>query len=119
MRPAPNVSRLLALALALALPAMAGAEPKLPQTPADHFALAKRYQQQAAAYRKEAAEHRAMAEAYKRSVPGPTKAGGENPWARKMEAHCRAIATDAERLATDADKAAEFHILRGRELQGK
>ncbi|MCU1277156.1 MAG: hypothetical protein JWM53_702, partial [bacterium] len=59
-----------------------------------------------------AAEHKAMAEAYKKSVPGPTKGTGENPWAKKMEAHCRAIEKDAEKLATDAEKATEFPCVR-------
>jgi hypothetical protein len=98
---------------------LASAQAKVPESPAEHLALAKSYQEKATTYHKEAAEHRAMADAYKKAVPGPTKGGAENPWAKKMEAHCRAIATDAEKLAADADKAAEFHSLRAKELQGK
>jgi hypothetical protein len=105
--------------MALLISLAAAAESKVPESAADHLALAKSYQEKAAAYRKEAAEHKAMAEAYKKSVAGPSKAGGENPWAKKMETHCRAIATDAEKLAADADKAAEFHTMRAKELQGK
>lgn len=107
------------LLAALALPAMAHAQVKVPQTAADHLALAKSYQEKAALYRKEVAEHKAMAEAYRKSVAPGSKATGENPWAKKMEEHCRAIAADAEKLAVDADKAAEFHTLRAKELQGK
>jgi hypothetical protein len=109
----------LAIVAALLLSLEAVAETKMPESAADHLALAKSYQEKAAGYRKEAAEHRAMADAYKKSVPGATKGGPENPWAKKMEAHCRAIMTDAEKLATDADKAAEFHTMRAKELQGK
>ena len=119
MRRGPSVIRLASLVAALLFSMAAHAETKVPETQAEHLTLAKSYQEKAATYRKEAAEHRAMADAYKKSVPGATKGGGENPWAKKMEAHCRAIATDAEKLATDADKAAEFHTLRAKELQGK
>jgi hypothetical protein len=118
MRTAPKLLRLTAYVLALLIPTIAGADTKTPQTAADHLALAKSYQDKATTYRKEAADHRTMAAAYKESVPGPTKGGGENPWAKKMEEHCLAIATDAEKLAIDADKATEFHTLRAKELQG-
>lgn len=119
MRRPTEVIRLLAILTALLAPLLVNAETKIPESAADHLALAKTYQEKAATYRKEAAEHRAMADAYKKTVPGPTKTGGENPWAKKMEMHCRAIATDADKLATDAQKAAEFHTLRAKELQGK
>ncbi|MGZ3405439.1 MAG: hypothetical protein ACXVDD_24815 [Polyangia bacterium] len=119
MRRAPSSIRRLLTVFALLLPLVADAQTKMPESAADHLALAKSYQEKAAAYHKEAAEHKAMAEAYKKSVPGPTKAAGENPWAKKMEAHCRAIEADAEKLAADAEKAAEFHKLRAKELQGK
>jgi hypothetical protein len=92
---------------------------KVPQTAADHLALAKSYQEKAVAYKKEVAEHKAMADAYKKSAAPGTKSTGENPWAKKMEEHCRAIAADAEKLAADAEKAAEYHTLRAKELQGK
>ena len=118
MRRGPR-TRLLPAALALLLPIIASAQAKVPETAADHLALAKTYQEKAAAYHKEAAEHKAMAEEYKKGVPGATKSGGENPWAKKMEAHCRAIAVDAEKLAKDDEKAAEFHTMRAKELQGK
>ena len=119
MRRKASLTRLLPAVLALLLPMVAGAQVKVPETAADHLALAKTYQQKAAAYHKEAADHRAMADEYKKGVPGATKSGGENPWAKKMEAHCRAIATDADKLATDAEKAAEFHTMRAKELQGR
>ena len=95
------------------------AEAAAPQTAADHVALAKKYTDQAAEYRKQAADHKEMAEAYKKSVPGPSKSGTPNAWAKKMEAHCGKIAKDAEALAVDADRAAEYHTLRAKELQGK
>ena len=119
MRRPTEMIRLFAIFLALLAPLLASAETKMPESPADHLALAKTYQEKAAAYRKEAADHRAMADAYKKTVPGPTKTGGENPGAKKMEKHCRAIATDADKLATDAEQAAEYHTLRAKELQGK
>jgi hypothetical protein len=95
-------------------------EVKLPQTPADHEALAKSYKDQAAQYKKVGDEHRAMAAAYKKTIAMPeTKGGAKNPWLVKMEKHCAQLAKDAEKLAADADKAADFHELRAKELQGK
>jgi hypothetical protein len=108
-----------AIALFVAAPAFA-AEVKVPTTAEEHFALAKQYQDQAAAHRKEAQTHREMAEAYKKSAVDAKKGYGQrNPWVVKMEKHCNAIATSADKLAADDEKAAEFHTLRGKELQGK
>lgn len=90
----------------------------VPDTAADHAALTKSYEAKAAAYRKEAADHKAMAEAYAKAHPD-TKGGQKNPWNVKMAKHCDTLAKDAEKLADDAQKAAEFHTLRGKELQGK
>ena len=90
---------------------------KVPETTADHEALAKSYKDQAAQYRKTAQDHKQMAEAYKAKAAKPKT--GDNPWVTKMNKHCQMLAKDAEKLATDADKAAEFHTLRGKELQGK
>jgi hypothetical protein len=93
---------------------------KVPQTAADHQALAKQYTDQAAQFKKVAEDHRAMAEAYKKSLVAPaSKAGQKNPWVVKMEKHCGMLAKDADKLAADAEKAAEYHNLRAKELEGK
>jgi hypothetical protein len=91
---------------------------KVPVTVADHTALAKQYADKAASYKAEAESHRKMAEAYKKSVATSPKAP-ENPWVRKMERHCQALAKDAEKLASDSQKAADYHALRAKELEGK
>lgn len=91
---------------------------KVPETVADHLALAKDYTEKAASYKAEAEHHRKMAEAYKASVATMPKAP-PNPWAKKMEKHCMALVKDAEKLAADAQKAADFHRLRAKELEGK
>ena len=90
---------------------------KIPQTTADHEALARQYKDQAAQYRKVVAGHQAMAAAYGKSHPDSKT--GKNPWAIKMQKHCEALAKDAEKLAADSDKAADYHLLRAKELQGK
>ena len=90
---------------------------KVPETAADHEALAKQYKDQAAQYRKVAAEHQAMAAAYAKSHPDPK--AGKNPWNEKMQKHCTTLAKDADKLAADADKAADYHTMRAKELQGK
>ena len=93
-------------------------EAKVADTVAEHEALAKTYEEQAATYHKVAEEHKAMADAYAKSHPD-SKGGQKNPWNAKMAKHCQTLAKDAEKLAGDAQKAAEFHSLRGTELQGK
>jgi hypothetical protein len=95
-------------------------EAKVPETAAEHQAMAKQYTDQAAQFKKVADDHRAMAEAYKKSLTMPTsKAGQKNPWLAKMEKHCGMLAKDADKVAADATKAAEYHTLRAKELEGK
>jgi hypothetical protein len=91
---------------------------KTPETAADHEALAKTYQEKAASYRKDVEWHKAMAEGYGKAHPD-TKGGAKNQWNTKMQKHCQQLAGDAEKLAKDAEKAAEFHTLRAKETQGK
>ncbi len=43
---------------------------------------------------------------------------GKNPAAEKMSKHCLMLAKDYEKVATDADKAAEYHQMRAKEIQG-
>ena len=116
-----TIVALLAFAtFAVSATAALAQEVKLPETAADHDALAKSYKDQAAEYKKVADDHRAMAEAYKKTLAMPVdKTGRKNPWLAKMEKHCALLAKDANKLAADAEKAAEYHTLRGKELQGK
>jgi type IV secretory pathway VirB10-like protein len=100
-------------------PAMADA-PQVPQTVEDHTTLAKKYQDKAAVYRKESQEHEEMAAAYKKSSANAQEARGQkNPFVVKMEKHCAAIAKAAVKLAVDNEKAADYHTLRAKELQGQ
>ena len=120
-----NLARGSLLALSLATGSMVASsvsqaqEVNVPTTVEDHLALAKTYQEKAVTYRKEASYHREMFEAYKKRVPTAGKAPGPNPWVVKMQKHCQMLAKDADKLATDAEKAAEYHTLRAKELQGK
>jgi hypothetical protein len=115
---------MMSFALGLALVtggSLAAAEPKVPATPEEHFALAKHYSEKAQAYRKEAADHRKMAADF-RLKPANAQAkwrGDRNPAVDKMEKHCAAIAAAAEKVAVENEKAADFHTLRGKELQGR
>jgi hypothetical protein len=112
------VASLAFAALALTASASFADEAKVPQTVAEHEAMAKQYKEQAAQYKKVADDHRAMAAAYAKAHPD-TKGGSKNPWNEKMQKHCKALAADADKMATDAEKAADFHTLRAKELQGK
>jgi hypothetical protein len=38
---------------------------------------------------------------------------------RNQEKHCMTLAKDYEKLATDAEKAADYHLMRAKEMQGK
>ena len=94
----------------------------VPATPAEHLARAATYQKKAAAYRIEAAEHRKMFADYERQQGNPamqSKAGRELPWIAKMHKHCEGYIKDAEKLAADAERFAEFHRMRAEEMRGK
>ena len=93
-------------------------EMKVPTTAAEHEALAKQYKDQAAQYKKVAEEHKEMAAAYGKAHPD-TKGGAKNPFNEKMQKHCKALAADADKMAADSEKAADFHTMRAKELQGK
>jgi hypothetical protein len=117
----PKLIRNIVLAFTLfaASPALF-AESKVPATAEEHLALAKQYQEKAVTFQKEAGEHRAMAAAYRNSAANAQSSRGQkNPWVAKMEQHCGDIATTADQLAAESTKAAEFHTLRAKELQGK
>lgn len=100
--------------------AVAGADPKVPTTVVDHMALAKQYREKADAAKKEAAEHREMAQKAHNASPNAHKDQGQgDPSVKKMEKHCAAIAARATALAAAEEKAADYHELRAKELQGK
>ena len=89
----------------------------LPETAAEHEALAKKYRDEAAGFRKSAADHRKMADAYAKAHAQPKT--GTNPFIVKMQKHCQALEQDYEKLASDAEKMADYHSLRAKELAGK
>ena len=112
------VASLALAAFTLTATASFAEEAKVPATTAEHEALAKQYQDQAAQFKKVGDDHRAMAAAYAKEHPD-SKGGVKNTWNTKMQKHCAALAKDADKLAADADKAAEHHSMRAKELQGK
>lgn len=83
---------------------------KVPETPADHAALAKVYSDKVAEWRQEAAYHREMAAAYKKAHPGSKDLV-------TMEKHCAKIAKDAEKMADEAQIMADYHQLRAKEAK--
>ena len=92
-----------------------GQETNVPQPVAEHEARAQVYTNRAAQYRQEAEEHKQLAREYANKPTGR----GKNPWSVKMEKHCLTIARDFEKLATDEQKAADYHLMRAKEMQGK
>jgi hypothetical protein len=112
------VASLAFAAFALTATASFAGDAKVPTTAAEHEALAKQYRDQAAQYQKVAEEHKAMAAAYG-AAHQPTNGPTPNAGAEKMKKHCEVIAKDAEKLASDTAKAADYHAMRAKELQGK
>lgn len=100
----------------VAAPSLAD-EVKIPQTAAEHEARAKSYREQATQYRALATEHKQMAAEYAREHP-PAKGMPNAPWLSKMAKHCEMLVKDYEKLATDAEKAADYHAMRAKELKG-
>ena len=95
---------------------------RVPESPDEHFARAASYAAKAGAYRQEAAAHRRMFADYESSGSNSaiqSKMGRELPWVAKMRNHCDSYVKEAERLAAEADRFAEFHRMRGAEMQGK
>lgn len=114
--------RTLLVALTLTTAAsIAGAAPKPPQTAADHKALAEHYKEKAEALRAEAKEHREMADLYgKKSGAEATErwTGEDVAKSSKVIANHQAMAADADKMAAEAEAAAEYHKLRAQELEG-
>ena len=112
------LASLLLAAFLVSSPRAFADEGKVPTTAAEHEALAKQYRDQAAQNKKLADDHRAMAAAYAKEHPD-AKGGAKNPWNAKMQKHCEMLAKDADKLAADDTKAADYHEMRAKELQGK
>ena len=94
----------------------------VPKTPEEHAARAASYKEKAAAYRKEAETHRKMFAEYERIQGNPalqSKTGRELPWVAQMRKHCEAYMKEAEKLAVQADRFAEFHRMLAEEAKGK
>lgn len=112
------VAGLAFAAFAMTASASFAEDAKVPTTATEHEALAKQYRDQAAHFKKVGDEHRAMADAYAKAHPD-SKGGMKSQWDVKMQKHCQMLSKDADKLAVDADKAADYHSLRAKELQGK
>ena len=92
------------------------------QTPEQHFERARAYREKAAAFRQEAALHRRMFANYesRNGLPAlKVKTGVEAPWVAKMRKHCDALIKAADAHAVEAERFAEFHTMRGKEMQGE
>ena len=91
----------------------------VPDTPEQHLEKAEQYKRKAAAFRQEADDHRAMLAKYRKRVASNPKDVLENPWLKKMRVHCEKYIKEAEALAREADKFAEYHRFRAAELRGQ
>ncbi|MGH7419357.1 MAG: hypothetical protein ACREKB_16415, partial [Candidatus Rokuibacteriota bacterium] len=88
-------------------------------SPQDHLDLA-------ALYQKAAVEHRARAAAARKSLAAelrslssfPNKSGVEFPWVTKVKREAQAEISQAETAAAEAERSADYHRMRARELEG-
>lgn len=110
----------LAVALAGLLGPAAGlAETvKLPETTAEHAAMADQYEAKGKAWRAEVEFHQQMMAEYKKSHPD-RKSGARSQAAIEMEKHCKNIIAHAKPLADEADFMVRYHRARAKELEGK
>jgi hypothetical protein len=58
-----------------------------------------------------------MAAEYLKQHPD-MKGSPKNAWTQKMSKHCEMLQKDFEKLALDAEKAADYHTMRAKELHG-
>jgi hypothetical protein len=96
-----------ALTLLLAVPGAAtadvtGAQIAAAKTPADHEAIAKAYDADAASAEAKAREHEAMAKTYR-------SAGGQKAYTNSMVRHCERLVKDYKEAATDYRALAAEH----------
>ena len=100
---------------------MQGAQLGVPQTPDEHFARAAYYKEKAAAYRQEAETHHKMFADYdkKHGSPGAKALTGQDASVNKMRKHCDDYIKEAETLAAEAERFAEFHRMLGEEMKTK
>lgn len=111
---------LLAFAAVASVTAEAG-KTTAPSTAAEHFAMAKKYDAKAAEYKAEAEDHHQMLAQYtqRNSVPNLESKLGRDPWIDRMKAHCEKYIASAESLSAEAKAFADYHRMRGKELEGK
>lgn len=102
----------------LGLASVASAE-TMGKTPADNQALVQTYKDKAAAFRKEAQDHRAVAKEYRQGDKAFDVTGHANAWALRIATQHEKMATDADRMATDADKLVDFLQKLGKEMDKK
>lgn len=96
------------------------AERRTPLTAEQHFALARDHRAQADAARREQSEHLEKAEKYRKNpLNAQTVRGQINSQLAKLIAYETDLAAKAGARAAQAEKAADYHEFRGKELQGE
>jgi len=92
---------------------------KAPRTPEEHFARAAEYERKAKEYRQEAALHKKMVDDEVKALPPKLRSEPEPGWLKKMRRHCEDYMEKAQALAQEAERFAEYHRIRGKEMQGQ
>lgn len=118
----------LAATFALAVPvgthaserqAAGGATVRVPRTPEDHLELAQRYSSLAGKERQRAESLRAsLARDLERFAVPPNKTGRDYPWVAKRKQEGEQQISHAAAAAAEAQRFAEFHRMRAKEIEG-
>jgi hypothetical protein len=96
-----------------------GADVRVPQSPQDHAELAGLYQRLAAQQRGRAESLRkALAAQIQRIAVLPNKTGVESPWVTKVKREAQPEISQAETVAAEAERSANYHRMRAKELEG-
>lgn len=107
------------LASAVEAPVPDAAQVRIPQSPQDHVDLADLYDKQAFYQRTKArALRRSWAARIQRDSVFPNKSGTEFPWVTRLKRQAQAEISRADALVAEAERSADYHRMRARELEG-
>lgn len=96
-----------------------GQEVKLPRSAQDHLELAALYERVAVQNRGEAdSVRKSLQTGLRRLASFPNKTGHEFPWVTKLKREAQPKLDAAEKAAAAAERSADYHRLRAKEVEG-
>lgn len=92
---------------------------RVPQSAQDHLELAVLYEHVVQQERAQASNRRKLLSEELRRAAFPNKSGVELPWIVKIRRQGQSEIDRAEKAAADAQRSAEYHRMRAKELEGR